>query len=563
MEEKKMTGYPSIDKPWLKYYKQEYIDAPLPHMTAYEYLKEQNAQRLDYIAIDSEMGQYTYQELFAQIDATAAALWNMGICKGKKVLSMFPVLPHESFLFYGVDAVGAALCQIAPQYTAADVCEHARRIDAEVFFVFDYLLTDDMERMIYQHTKIRYIVVVNVMPLRNRDERTIAWETFLEYGKDVLVPDISKDPSELLFLASTGGSTGEPKSVMLSDNCFNMEVHQYLNSNLEYCSQDRWMRLWPIFSATAAVSNMHLPLCAGMHMLLRQFSMEMTYFANVLLEDKPHHLMLIPQLMDVLENSPLIQDADLGFVKTVGCGGISITGQFEERVNRFFERRGIKTYLGYGWGCTENASSAAMRSSFETTAIGTVGAPLVKTIVSAFDSESGKEMQYGEEGELCISSPNLMMGYYRDSEMTRSVLRMHDDNMLWLHTGDLGSISFEGIVTVRGRMTRMILIGPNSKIYPATMEKEIAQVPGVQEVVFCAITNAANDVFFTPVCFIVSKNKEESESVREAVIQFCMRKYSEECRPKYVFLKEELPLTKVGKPDILALEKEAREYVKQ
>lgn len=139
MEEKKLTGYPSIDKPWLKYYKQEYIDAPLPEMTAYEYLKTVNAERLDCQAIDSDMGNYTYKELFAAIDATAASLWQMGIKKGKKVLSMFPVLPHESFLFYGIDAVGAALCQIAPQYTAEEVCNSANRIDADLFFVFDYI----------------------------------------------------------------------------------------------------------------------------------------------------------------------------------------------------------------------------------------------------------------------------------------------------------------------------------------------------------------------------------------------------------------------------------------
>lgn len=110
MEEKKLTGYPSIDKPWLKYYKQAHIDAPLPNMTAYEYLKTMNSDRLELQAIDSDAGNYTYRELFAVIDATAASLWKMGIQKGTKVLSMFPVLPHESFLFYGVDAVGAALC---------------------------------------------------------------------------------------------------------------------------------------------------------------------------------------------------------------------------------------------------------------------------------------------------------------------------------------------------------------------------------------------------------------------------------------------------------------------
>lgn len=557
MEEKKLTGYPSIDKPWLKYYKQEHIDAPLPNMTAYEYLKTMNEGRLEYQAIDSDVGNYTYRELFAVIDATAASLWKMGIQAGKKVLSMFPVLPHESFLFYGVDAVGAALCQIAPQYTAVEVCSFANRIDADLFFVLEYILTPEMEQMVYQNTKVRNIVVVNFASLQNRDQRTLSWDAFLELGRDVMLPEIHRDPNDLLFLASTGGSTGEPKSVMLNDNCFNIAVHQYLNSDLDYQAGDRWMRLWPIFSATAAVSNNHLPLCAGMNMLLRQFPMNIMDFDKMILDDKPNHLVLIPQLLDVLESSELLQDVDLSYIKTAGCGGLSITSQFEERVKQFFQKHNVNTYLGYGWGCTENASSAAMRSNYATTIIGAVGAPLVKTVVSVFDSESGDELGYDQEGELCIRSLTMMMGYYNASELTSKVLRTHTDGSIWLHTGDLGTISEDGIVTVKGRMTRMILISPHSKIYPAAIEDAISKVPGVQEVAFCAVPNENQDGFYTPVCFIVPESHLNAEAVRQAVDEFCTSKYAEDTRPKHIYIRDHLPLTRVGKPDILALEKEA------
>ena len=559
MEEKKLTGYPSIDKPWLKYYKQEHIDAPLPHMTAYEYLKTMNADRLEIQAIDSDVGNYTYRELFAVIDATAASLWKMGIQKGKKVLSMFPVLPHESFLFYGVDAVGAALCQIAPQYTAVEVCNYANRIDADLFFVFDYILTPEMEQMVYQNTKVRNIVAVNFAPLQNRDQRTLSWDAFLALGRDVTLPEIHRDPNDLLFLASTGGSTGEPKSVMLNDNCFNITVHQYLNSDLDYQAGDRWMRLWPIFSATAAVSNNHLPLCAGMNMLLRQFPMNIMDFDKMILDDKPNHLVLIPQLLDVLESSELLQDMDLSYIKTAGCGGLSITSQFEERVQQFFQKHNVNTYLGYGWGCTENASSAAMRSNYETTLIGAVGAPLVKTVVSIFDPEDGTERRYDEEGELCIRSHTIMMGYYNDPEMTSKVLRKHSDGSVWLHTGDLGTISADGIVTVKGRMTRMIFVFPTAKIYPQALESAVSKVAGVQEVVFCEIPDKEHDGFFLPVCFIVPDGTCSADEVKNNVEQYCEEAFPDYSRPKHIYIRDHLPLTRVGKPNIRALEAELME----
>lgn len=558
MDKKALTGYPSIDKPWLKYYTEEQINAPLPHMTAYEYLKQQNAGRLDYLAIDSEVGNYTYRELFAQIDAAAAALWAMGIQKGKQVLSMFPVLPHESFLFYGIDAVGAALCQLAPQYTALEVCNYANRIDADLFFVFDFILTPEMEQMIYQSTKVRHIIVVNFMPLQGRDERTIAWDAFIAQGKDVILPEIHRDPAkDVLFFASTGGSTGEPKCVMLTDNCFNIAVHQYLNFDLGYFPSDKWLRLWPIFSASASCANHHMPLCAGMQMLLRALSMDMSNFDRMVLNDKPNHLMLIPQLLDFLDQSPLIHDQDLSFIRSAGCGGMAITPQFEDRVKLFFQKHNINAFLGYGWGCTESCTIASNRNEKKSNVMGSAGIPMLNTIVSSFDVETGNELPFDTEGELCIDAPTIMLGYYHDEDATKKVLRLHADGKRWLHTGDLGKINRDGVVTVSGRMTRTIFVASAAKVYPQQVESEIAKVPGVQEVIFCAVPK--DDGFYTPVCYIVPENMDNAEEVKSAVEQFCTMKFPEDSRPKRVFIKDHIPLNKGNKPDILLLEKEAAE----
>ena len=557
-EEKKLTGYPSIDKPWLKYYTEEQINAPLPHMTAYEYLKTQNADRLDYLAIDSEVGNYTYGELFAQIDATAKALWAMGIRKGKNVLSMFPVLPHESFLFYGIDAVGAALCQIAPQYTPAEVCNYANRIEADLFFVFDFILTPEMERMVYERTKVRHIIVVNFMPLQGRDQRTMSWDAFMAQGQDVTLPEIHRDPAnDVLFFASTGGSTGEPKCVMYSDDTFNFAAHWYFQSPHFYAPTQKWLRLWPIFSGSASVANHHMPLCCGMVSVIRNFKKDLSELSEIVIQEKPNHLMLIPQMFDVMEHSELLKNQDLSFVVHAGCGGMAITPPFEERVNVFFKQHNIDTFVGYGWGCTESATVGTFRSNHETTRVETVGVPFVNALVSVFDPETGKECTYGQEGELCICSPGMMLGYYNAPEQTAKVMRIHADGKRWLHTGDLGTMDEEGFVRVTGRMTRMILISANAKIYPAAIETEIAKVPGVMEVVFCAVPK--DDGFYTPVCYIVPDNMDKSEEVKAAVEAFCTMKFAEDSCPKRVFIKERLPLNKGNKPDILRLEKEAAE----
>lgn len=560
MEEKTLTGYPSIDKPWLKYYTEEQINAPLPHMTAYEYLKTQNADRLDYLAIDSEVGCFTYGELFAQIDATAKALWAMGIKKGKNVLSMFPVLPHESFLFYGIDAVGAALCQISPLYTALEVCNFANRIEADLFFVFDFILTPEMERMVYENTKVRHIIVVNFMPLQGWDRRTMSWDAFMAMGQDVTLPEINRDPAkDVLMLGFTSGSTGTPKCVMLSDNCFNIAVHQYLNCAIEYIPGDTMLRVVPNFIVSATVATHHLPLCAGLRSIYVNHPSSADEFAELMLARKPNHSVITAAILDAFETNKKMIGRDLSFIKITGCGGVSINRAFEERVARFYKTHNIQGFLGYSWGSSECAACGANRTSFDTTRIGTAGAPMVNTTIAAFDSETFQELPYGEIGELCIKSPNIMMGYYGNEELTAKALRTHSDGSVWLHTGDLGSIDQDGLITVRGRTVRILLLAPMTKLYPQALENEVSTVPGVQNVVFCGVPDPDNDGFVLPVCYIVPENMENAEAVKAAVEQFCAMKFPEDSRPKRVFVKAQLPLNKGNKPDILALEKEAAE----
>lgn len=554
------VGYPSIDKPWLRYYSKEHVEAELPHMSAYEYLKLLNKDNLDLQAIDSEVGNYTYRELFTMIDKTATSLFSKGIKKGDIVLTMLPVLPHESFVFYGIDKVGAAMCQLPPQSTVEEVCDYINKFNVDVFFTFNQLLTPEMEESIYKNTKVKNIINIGFSPLtRKHDERTISWDKFIEEGQKIELPTIERSPKDLLFLASTGGSTGTPKSVMLNDDCFNIIVHQFINSDVNYNVGDKWIRLWPIFSASAAVSNHHLPLCTGGNDLLRNFPIDMRIFDQMILKDKPNHMIMIPQLIDILEQSEILANEDLSFVKTAGCGGLAITPQFEERVNKFYKAHNIDTFLGYGWGCTEHSSSVAMRSNFETTSIGTAGAPMVNTNVAVFNPETLEEVEYGTEGELCINSETVMMGYYGDEELTNRVIKQHPDGSTWLHTGDLGIMSKDGIITVKGRMTRMIFVFPTAKIYPQAIESAISKVEGVQEVAICEVPDTEHEGFYLPICFIVPKKNSDNKTVEENVQKMCNDTLPEHARPKEIYTREELPLTKVGKPDIRALEAELRQ----
>lgn len=546
------TGYASIDKPWLKYYSEEHILADIPHMTAYEYLLDCNKDNMDLFAIDSMEGKYTYRELFEMIDKTANSLYAMGIEKGKKVMMMLPPISFESILFYGVDKVGAAISEVPIQTTIDDLINKINKLDMSMLFISDFLLSEEAEKEIYEKTGVTNIVIIGNKDYK--DERTISWNQFIDNGKDIVLPNIERNPEDLLFIASTGGSTGEPKSVMLNDECFNIAVHQYLNSDLKYDAGDRWLRLWSLFSASAVVANNHLPLCAGMNSVIRPFPMDINDFDKIVYESKTEHLMLIPQLLDVLEKSELLKNEDLSYIKTVGCGGLAITSSFEEKVANFFKEHNIDTFLGYGWGCTESFTLGTIRSNKDNANIGCVGAPHINTIVSIFDPETGEEVKYGEEGEICVCSSPLMLGYYGDAEMTKEVLREHADGTKWLHTGDLGVMKENGLLSVKGRMTRTIFVYPTAKLYPSAMENIISKIPGVVDVLVGEIEDNEHDGFGLPVCFIIPDKNLSQEVISHNINTACEMYFADYARPKDIYYMDEFPMTKVGKKDVRILE---------
>lgn len=533
-----LTGYPSIDRPWLKYYRVEHIDAELPHLSAFDYMKEQNQHRLDLSAIDSMEGKYTYQETLTAIEQTASSLTAMGMRKGDIALILLPSISYEVFLFYGIDIAGGAMSFIAPGTTTDSICDSICKFSTDLFFVFDGLLTKEMEESIYTNTALKNIICINYDPIKQRDSRTISWDRFLEMGRNFSQPTIKRQPTDLLFIAKTGGTTGTPKEVMLNDDCFNILVHQYLHTELPYDAGDKWLRIWPIFSATAAVSSSHLALCAGMESIVRAFPINISDFDKMVLAEKPNHLILIPQLLDVLEQSTLLEGEDLSFIKSAGCGGLSITHSFEKRVESFFSKYNLPLFLGYGWGCTENSSSAAMRMNKQTTKVGLIGIPLVNTIVSVFNPDTNEEMTYGEEGELCIHSYTAMLGYYDDPDLTNSVLKKHDDGLVWIHTGDLGTVDNEGFVRVNGRMTRTLFVFPTAKVYPTDLENTISQIPGILETAVVGIPDQEHEGFTLPICFVVKEIDETEENVIEKIKELCYNIYPEYSQPKKIYIRE-------------------------
>ena len=551
------TGFPSLDKPHLAFFKKEHITNPLPHMTATEYLKEKNKNNLDLIALDCKEGKITYRELFETINKTAHSLHKIGVKKGKILTGMLPTeLPHENYLLYGACEAGSAVSFIVQQTPIDALIKKINALPTEYFFVSNDDFTLEIEEKIYQNTNIKNIINVSQEPLPHNDNRTISWQQFMEIGKNYQMPKINRAPEDLLFMAQTGGTTGEPKNVMINDNGFNIMVHQLLNSELDYNVGDKWLRLWPLFSASAAISSSHLALCAGMVNILRNMPAPQE-FANLIMTEKPNHLCLISALIDLLIFSGIKKEDIKEFLKTAGVGGEKITPQFEERAETI-----LPDYLGYGYGCTENSSSAVLRMNKETSIKGKIGIPYVKTVVSAFDPETLEEKRFNEEGEICIKSYTQMMGYYQEEELTKEVLKVHPDGSTWIHSGDLGVIDEQGFLAVTGRMKECIFVYSGDKTYPETIEGIVSKVPGVIKVSVVKAPDKEHDEYFIPSAFIVIDKNYNAEQIRENIRLTCQKYLPAYSMLQDIIIRDDLPYMASGKPNRKAMELDVEEGMK-
>ncbi len=548
------TGYPSIDMPWLKYYQEEQILQPLPrNMSAYDYLRILNNNNLNKPAIEFLGKQITYLELFKKINDTSKSLHALGVKPKDIVVIMLPACPQEAYLLYAIDQIGACANFIFPGTPLDEVNNILANFKSNKLFVFEEALLQPNELI---NRKDIDIVTISLTSKQNvKGNNIMSWQQFddLKYGTEM--PVYKRDENEPLFIAKTGGSTGKPKNVVLSDKSFNLQVHQHLNTSQKYDIGDRWLRLWPIFSASAAVSSNHLPLCAGMLMIIDPM-FEIEKVPEKVLKYRPSHMPFIASGLDIIINSPLIKDESLSFMKSIGVGGEGITPEFEKRANQFLQKHNIEKCVRIGYGLTENGSGAAARFSEETNKFGSTGIPQLNTLISVFNPDTNEEMKYGEEGEICIISDAFMLGYYNDIENTNIVFKKHKDGQVWLHSGDIGYIDDEGFLFITDRLKRVILLHCGNKVFPLDLEKMIEKIDGVEKAVVVPEEDANHPGYFVPCCFIVSnKNYSETELLK-IINEDCLKHLPDYIRISSVYLRKDLPHTQIGKIDLKSLTEE-------
>ena len=568
----KITGYPSIDKPWLKYYPKESLNKAIPKCTAYEmiYNKMKNNQNL--VALNYLGNKITYKKLFQNIESITKSFINIGIKAGDIVTLAMPTSPELIYSFYALNRLGAISNCIDPRLTVNGYKENILVTNSK------YLLSLDMcspiiEKLVQEISIDKVIIVSAVesasLPIKllgkskaKKIEKSniVYWEEFVLLGKNIeKIVDNKYTENYPALVVYTGGTTGKPKGVVLTNDNFNAMAFTQDISDYDMLEKDTILTFLPPFIAYCLVNAIHDPLYLGFeNILVPKF--EPDDFPKLMKKYRPTMVLAGPILWDKFINDKEIKKEDLSYLKSPISGGDVLNVELERKINDFFKKHGCKQKIIQGYGMTE-VSAAAIYSKPSSYKEGSVGIPYIKNNVGIFDVETGKELKYGECGEICISTPTMMKGYLNNTTETEKIIEIKEDGCRWIHTGDIGIMDTDGHLFVKGRMKRMIVRNGN-KIFPSEVENIIKSIP---EINMCAIAQMDNESErHVPVAHIVIKDeyKDDEEKITNMANKLILKELPDFNVPYLYVFRKDIPLTNIQKVDFKKLEDENKKYMK-
>ena len=560
--------------PWAKYYKKEDRKIKIEDISIYQMLVKNNASRDKNVAINYYGTLITYKELFYKINQAANAFRSQGIRRGDIVTICMPNTPEALIAFYAINKIGAVANMIHPlsgeqeiknylisthsvMLIMIDICyEKVKNVIKETD-VYKTIVTSASDSMGFLLTFGYQVTQGYKIKKPKRSEEYVYWKDFIRKGlnyRDTVEITVGKDTPAVIL--HSGGTTGNPKGIVLSNGNFNALSTQAKIVFSEVGPKDKVLAIMPIFHGFGLGVSINAPLALGCEVILvPQFNAKK--FDKLLEKYKPNILFGVPTLFEALINTNN-DHLNLSMVKYVISGGDSLSPALERRINVFLANHKARVQVSQGYGMTESLAAVAVAFG-KANKPGSIGIPLPSNYIKIVKPRTQDEVPYGEDGEICISGPTVMLGYLDNEKETNEMLQIHKDGLIWLHTGDMGTMDEDGVIFYRQRIKRMI-ISSGYNIYPAHVEQVIEEHPAVLK---CTVVGIPHPYKIeVPKAYIVLKNGYKPLSVRKSIREHCKKNLAAYAIPYEFEYRKSLPKTLIGKVDFKKLQEENSEHRK-
>ncbi|MCQ2592783.1 MAG: AMP-binding protein [Treponema sp.] len=562
----------AVKTPWL----QTYIECGIkPHLDFSELTMsgefEQTAKKYpEYIAYEFMGKKTNYKVAFEAVIRCAKALKTLGIKENDKVTVCMPNCPQAVTMFYAINMIGAIGNMIHPLSSVNEIKFYLNDSKSVAAITLDQFYPKFAQ--IKSEVGLKNLIITSIkdalspvkaigyaLTLGRKDPKVTAdgyvvmWKSFLKAGDnytgDYVANRSCHAPAVTLY---SGGTTGTTKGILLSNYNFNSLGSQLEEACHGFEPGSSMLAVMPMFHGFGLGVSIHTMLIKGSKCILVPRFTPKTY-ADLIIKCKPNYIAGVPSLYEALIRNDYLKDADLSCLKGIFSGGDSLSIELKKKFDAFLASHNCSVRVREGYGTTECVTASCL-TPYNKEKEGSIGVPLPDMYYKIVKPGTEEELPYGQEGEICLAGPTVMMEYVNQPEETANTLKKHEDGMTWVHTGDLGSMDEEGFIYFKQRIKRMIITN-GYNVYPSQLENIIDAHEKVQ---MSCVIGVKDPVKIQKVkAFVMLKpGIEPSEEVKKELLDYCRTSIARYAMPYDIEFRAELPKTLVGKVAYRVLEEE-------
>ncbi|WP_371804637.1 AMP-binding protein [Candidatus Lokiarchaeum ossiferum] len=555
------------NKPWFKFYGDVPHSIDVPNIILYDKLVLTAKEFPNNIAWDFMGTTYTYAQFLKDIDLFANALAAIGFKKGDTITISMPTAPNGIIPIYAVNKLGGICSMIHPLSPSPQIKMFLNMSKSKFAITLDAFYKPFKE--ILHETGVEKLILCKIgdylkpvmkfgfwltkgrkIPKIPEDPRVV-WYSNMLTSNSPMVSKSDMKSDDLAIILYSGGTTGVPKGIMLSNK--NMIAEGMMCAKWGNISTgDKILAILPIFHGFGLGVCVNAAFMeGGQSILIPTFTPETV--ASLVKKKRPQYLIGVPTLFEALANSKKFQNTDLSCLKVCFSGADTLPRQVKENFERVAKQAGGNVVLLEGYGLTE-AVTAIMASPIQEYRENSIGVPFPNMDAKICKLNTIEEQTLGEEGEVVLNGPAVMLGYLDHPEETAKVLKKHADGKIWLHTGDIATQDEDGFFYFKLRLKRMLKVS-GINVYPKNVEEILRKHPQVDSA--CVIGLPDKKQISRVKAFIVLKeNREGTDEDKSSIQKYCQENLLKYECPREIEFRKDLPTTLVGKIAFKKLEDE-------
>lgn len=546
-----------------------------PEKTMYQMVEEMSKSNPFAIAYEIFGKKTSYKQFVERINRAARAFIASGIGPGDAVTICMPNTPQALDCFYALSRIGAIANMVHPMSAREEIVFYLNVSKSRMILTLDMFAENVENAVEAADHPVRVLIArmqENLNPVMAAAYTATQGKAFLKYPNtdhaqkytdflkkglpSVKLPDIKFEKDRTAVILYSGGTSGVPKGICLTDYNFNScAIQTKFGANANVVPGSKMLSCMPIFHGFGLGINIHTVLIYGGTCILMP-SFNIKNYANMLIKKQPNFIAGVPTIFEALLHLPAMEKADLSCLQGVYCGGDSLSVELKKKVDEFLKSHKATVEIKEGYGLTECVTASCLTPEGRYKE-GSIGLPFPDTVYCIVKPGTEEECAPMEEGEIILKGPSVMKEYLNNPEETAQTLRVLSDGNTWLYTGDLGCMDEEGYVFYKQRIKRLIITN-GYNVYPGQVENAI---DGCPEVAYCCVIGVKDPRRMHRVrAYVVLRDGYTGDDAcRERIMNNIKYKVAGYALPKEIIFKEELPKTLVGKVHYRKLEEEANQ----